>query len=37
MPIYEYICDANGETVEIKHGMDFVVRDPWARRISKPR
>jgi len=22
MPIYEYYCDANGETVEVSHGVD---------------
>jgi predicted nucleic acid-binding Zn ribbon protein len=27
MPIYEYVCEANGETVEVKHGMDFVIRN----------
>jgi hypothetical protein len=27
MPIYEYACVANGETVEVKHGMDFVIRN----------
>ncbi len=27
MPIYEYLCEANGETVEVKHGMDFVIRN----------
>lgn len=26
MPKYEYFCEANGETVTVKHGMDFVIR-----------
>ena len=27
MPIYEYTCEANGETVEVKHGMDYIIRN----------
>ena len=27
MPTYEYVCEANGETVKVKHGMDFVIRN----------
>lgn len=27
MPKYEYFCEANGETVEVRHGMDFRIRN----------
>ena len=25
MPLYEYLCDANGETVEVVHPMDATL------------
>jgi hypothetical protein len=25
MPLYEYLCDANGQTVEVVHPMDAVL------------
>ncbi len=30
MPVYEYICPANGETVQVVHGMSERV-DAWGR------
>lgn len=27
MPVYEYICEANGEVVEVSHKMDVVIRN----------
>lgn len=27
MPVYEYRCDDNGQTVTVKHGMDYVIRN----------
>ncbi len=29
MPTYDYRCEANGRTVEVRHGMNEEVRD-WA-------
>ncbi|MDT8437094.1 MAG: hypothetical protein RRA92_10115 [Gemmatimonadota bacterium] len=26
MAIYEYLCEANGRTVEVRHGMDEEIR-----------
>ncbi len=25
MPCYDYYCEANGQTVEVRHGMDVVL------------
>ncbi len=27
MPRYEYHCEANGQTVEVRHGMDYRIRN----------
>ncbi len=27
MALYEYICEANGEVVEVRHRMDVVIRN----------
>ncbi|MEQ8661728.1 MAG: zinc ribbon domain-containing protein [Gammaproteobacteria bacterium] len=27
MPLYEYVCEANGEVVEVRHKMDTVIRN----------
>ena len=26
MPTYDYLCDGNGQLVEVKHGMNEVIR-----------
>jgi predicted nucleic acid-binding Zn ribbon protein len=26
MPRYDYYCEANGQTVEVRHGMDVVLK-----------
>lgn len=27
MPVYEYVCEANGEVVEVRHKMNVVIRN----------
>jgi hypothetical protein len=27
MPVYEYLCEANGQTVRVKHPMKHIIRN----------
>ncbi|MDH5445416.1 MAG: zinc ribbon domain-containing protein [Gammaproteobacteria bacterium] len=34
MPTYDYQCDANGQTVEVRHGMNELLKN-WGELCDK--